>query len=1023
MSYAQVQVNNSMAARRQYRGKISTIMFNDPESGYAIFKIKREEDNQPIVAKGHVPNPIAGARIVYEGRWDRDAKRNTPFFNISQAKVDYAAGGKTAIRELLVSDFMPGIGPAMADKIVNHFGTNALDIIENHPNRLKEIYGIGDVMMMRIHDGYMQIAKDQELIAILLPYLSMQKISTIIKKFGSGQMALDEIKENPYVLYQRFSGIGFPTADRIALGGCGLQRQDPRRVTAIVLYTLEVEAQMKGNSFVWLPNIVTSVADVMRNTLHETVFPEKVIQDAINGAKRQHLIKAERLSSMSDAQQAISLYLHKYWFYECDIAYLCMNIHEGLNATYGVVMSADIEEAIRNIEQTDGFALDETQKQAVRTVFASDVQNVTVITGGPGSGKTTIIKTIIETWKVARGRSYSPEEILLCAPTGRASARMREATEHAASTIQSAYYSMCGECEARIIVVDEFSMCNLETAHMVFSLASKGCKLVIVGDPDQLPAIGAGNVLRDLIASEKVNICKLSACHRNAGSIVENAIHINSGETTEMFNLDDKFSLIEGSGKELRTIALNNYFSFVEKYGEMYTEHGASTREVFEEGIKQVCLLTPIKKKGAGNISATDLNLLIRDELNPATGENSAFISTFKSKVGPEQGFEFRIGDRVMLCKNHKGSFVNGDMGFITEYQERAYDEQTGAVIRNAYTIRFDNPCDVEGNIYTMTVSRKMLQSEFALAYAMTVHKSQGSEFKAVVIGVEQFRTRCRFLQRNLLYTAVTRAKKECRIVGEKEAVDAAILANDIEFRNTKLADRLKHFDMKWIISYEKRRVSVITALLQNSNAATESQDFQTACAIQPKSIIIGKTCAMIPKIITGDKYGKNIKRAGEATITNKLMTLANLEEVYKHNYFVPTDTLGVELLSRTVTLTRDDLNQMIEMWLSEMTDKHTTIEAREYVEAYINDEESKTLVFPIIELEELVFQKAVKEKYHIVCERGTQDGISRAMGNKVIDFKDMNNESMPAHKYDDDGIRRDGINPLTHSGYWEEEQ
>lgn len=228
---------------------------------------------------------------------------------------------------------------------------------------------------------------------------------------------------------------------------------------------------------------------------------------------------------------------------------------------------------------------------------------------------------------------------------------------------------------------------------------------------------------------------------------------------------------------------------------------------------------------------------------------------------------------------------------------------------------------------------------------------------------------------------------------------------------------------MKWIISYEKRRVSAITALLQNSNAATESQDFKTACAIQPKSIIIGKTCAMIPKIITGDKYGKNIKRAGEATIINKLMTLANLEEVYKHNYFVPTDTLGVELLSRTVTLTRDDLNQMIEMWLSEMTDKHTTIEAREYVEAYINDEESKTLVFPIIELEELVYQKAVKEKYHIVCERGTQDGISRAMGNKVIDFKDMNNESMPAHKYDDDGIRRDGINPLTHSGYWEEEQ
>lgn len=148
----------------------------------------------------------------------------------------------------------------------------------------------------------------------------------------------------------------------------------------------------------------------------------------------------------------------------------------------------------------------------------------------------------------------------------------------------------------------------------------------------------------------------------------------------------------------------------------------------------------------------------------------------------------------------------------------------------------------------------------------------------------------------------------------------------------------------------------------------------------------------------------------------------AQKNKVDARNYFVPTNTLGVELLSRTVTLTRDDLNQMIEMWLSEMTNTHTCVDAREYTEAYIDDDSEKTLIFPIIELEELVYQKAGREKYHIVCERGTQDGISRTMGNKVIDFKDMNNEPMPAHKYDDAGIRRDGINPLTHSGYWEEE-
>ena len=227
---------------------------------------------------------------------------------------------------------------------------------------------------------------------------------------------------------------------------------------------------------------------------------------------------------------------------------------------------------------------------------------------------------------------------------------------------------------------------------------------------------------------------------------------------------------------------------------------------------------------------------------------------------------------------------------------------------------------------------------------------------------------------------------------------------------------------MRWIVSYEHRRADVITKILKDSDASKQNADFNYVCSLMYKSVIIGKTCAMIPKIITGNKYGKAVTNPGKNGIADNLLSLTNLEQVYARNYFVPTNTLGVELLSRTVTLTRDDLNQMIEMWLSEMTNTHTCVDAREYTEAYIDDDSVKTLIFPIIELEELVYQKAGREKYHIVCERGTQDGISRTMGNKVIDFKDMNNEPMPAHKYDDAGIRRDGINPLTHSGYWEEE-
>lgn len=227
---------------------------------------------------------------------------------------------------------------------------------------------------------------------------------------------------------------------------------------------------------------------------------------------------------------------------------------------------------------------------------------------------------------------------------------------------------------------------------------------------------------------------------------------------------------------------------------------------------------------------------------------------------------------------------------------------------------------------------------------------------------------------------------------------------------------------MRWIVSYEHRRADVITKILKDSDASKQNADFNYVCSLMYKSVIIGKTCALIPKIITGNKYGKAVTNPGKNGIADNLLTLTNLEQVYARSYFVPTNTLGVELLSRTVTLTRDDLNQMIEMWLSEMTNTHTCVDAREYTEAYIDDDSEKTLIFPIIELEELVYQKAGREKYHIICERGTQDGISRTMGNKVIDFKDMNNEPMPAHKYDDAGIRRDGINPLTHSGYWEEE-
>ena len=717
-SYQTITYNrHAVQSATKFKAKIVDVPFCDPESGFAILIASRIEDGKSIVLKGIIPNPVENAYITYQGHWEQDARRGTQYVKVESCKIDYEAGGTDSIYELLTSGYVPGVGPVTAKKIIKAFGADSLKIIEKSPEKLTELAGIKEKAAKKIHDAYIHIAKDQELISFLLPFISMQKINAVLKEYGDSKQALAAIKENPYCLYQDVSGIGFAASDRIALVGLGMDRKDQRRVEAIVLHSLEVQAQMEGHSFVWLNQLMACVATTVEKELHESRIPEQSIRDAVNGARRKGLLVAEKSSGNASGKPLFCVYLRRYWALECDITFLCHTLHHCMNAACGIVSKADVDRAIQNVQMKDGFLLDDTQKQAAYTVYGSDSQNVTVITGGPGSGKTTIIKTIIEAFMVAKGSYYKEEDILLCAPTGRASARMREATGHAASTIQSAYFG-CFDNEASVIVVDEFSMCNLETAHMVFSLASHGCKLVIVGDPDQLPAIGAGNVLRDLIDSGEVNVCKLSSCHRNMGAIVENAMHINAGEQTSTFRQDESFLLI------------------------------------------------------------------------PATYENSGFIESLKGV--PEQGFDYRIGDRVMLCKNHRGSFVNGDMGFITSFEPKALD-QDGAMICNAYTVRFDNPCDVDGECFEMIVSRKTMQSEFALAYVMTVHKSQGSEFKAVVVA---FDTGWKQLQqRNLLYTAVTRSKNECRIVGNMDAVDVAIDTNDIENRNSLLKNRLQHYN------------------------------------------------------------------------------------------------------------------------------------------------------------------------------------------------------------------------------------
>ena len=293
----------------KFKAKIVDVPFCDPKSGFAILVASRIEDGKSIVLKGIIPNPVENAYITYQGHWEQDARRGTQYVKVESCKIDYEAGGTDSIYELLTSGYVPGVGPVTAKKIIKAFGADSLKIIEKSPEKLTELAGIKEKAAKKIHDAYIHIAKDQELISFLLPFISMQKINAVLKEYGDSKQALAAIKENPYCLYQDVSGIGFAASDRIALVGLGMDRKDQRRVEAIVLHSLEVQAQMEGHSFVWLNQLMACVATTVEKELHESRIPEQSIRDAVNGECFEMIVS--RKTMQSEFALAYAMTVHK----------------------------------------------------------------------------------------------------------------------------------------------------------------------------------------------------------------------------------------------------------------------------------------------------------------------------------------------------------------------------------------------------------------------------------------------------------------------------------------------------------------------------------------------------------------------------------------------------------------------------------------------------------------------------------------------------------------------------------------
>lgn len=729
-------------------GQVEKIIFESNDSNYRVVLISVDGDEEVIV--GNIEPLYSGDAITAVGNYEDDGKYGIRFivkeYEIREPEELYA------IEKYLSSGAIHGIGKKFANKIVSKFREDTLKIIENNPEKLAEIQGISPKRAKKIGDEFEKLKEFRNIMLFLRRYdISSVFAEKIYKKYGN--TVIDVLSRNPYRLADDITGIGFKRADEIAFKMGFLADSDVRK-KAVILHIINIELN-NGNTYLVETEIFDRVKELveideeeLKAQIYDLVIDKKLYIKKLNGEER--------------------IYLRKIYNIERSIAKNLILLNEKVE-----VNEIELEKRLREIEEENLIDLDELQKRAVYTAAES---GFVVITGGPGTGKTTTLNAIIKLFEKAG------LEVLLSAPTGRAAKRMSETTGHEAQTIHRLLEFKMGESsmsftrnrtnllEADVVVVDEASMIDVYLMYSLLDAIGTGTRLILVGDVNQLPSVGPGSVLRDIISSEKFSVVRLNKIFRQAAKsdIVKNAHRINGGEQIEIDNNSEDFFLIE---KEEAIFAQRTILSLVSEKLPRYLGG-----ESFD-----IQILTPMRK---GELGTQNLNKIMQQYLNP------------KSKDKREKQWNdniFREGDKVMQIKNDyqiewqvfskngavlKNGFgvFNGDCGFIKEINEYS----------GTLTVEFDDNKTVEYDIEKL--------DNIELAYAITIHKSQGSEYLGVVIpllsGPRQL------MNRNLLYTAVTRAKKCVTIVGKKTVFDNMI-KNEIELkRNTGLKDAILEEDI-----------------------------------------------------------------------------------------------------------------------------------------------------------------------------------------------------------------------------------
>lgn len=699
---------------------VERITYQNAENGYSVMKVKVKGYDDLVTLVGNLLEVPAGSVLLCEGEWRVDKRYGQQFQCETWEEVMPATA--YGIEKYLGSGLVKGIGPKFAKLIVGHFGTDTIEVIETDIERLYEVPGIGKKRVEKIRESWEKQKDIKNVMLFLQGFgVSTAYAAKIYRQYG--KESIDKVKENPYRLADDIWGIGFKTADGIARK-MGYEMNDERRLRSGLIYTLNQLAD-EGHCYAEEEQLIATARQLLE-------ADEECIHTAMTYA-----IETEDL--MLDGT---GIYLPPFYYAECGTANrLSTLVH---TKEVGSIFTARFD--LTKLQRETGIEYDEVQVEAIRQAIASKVM---VLTGGPGTGKTTTTKAIIAALQSAG------MHILLAAPTGRAAKRMSEATGMEAKTIHRLLeynpqdgYKRNDEnpLEGDALIVDECSMIDIILMNNLTKALPTTMRLVLVGDIDQLPSVGAGNVLRDIIDSGVIPVVRLTRIFRQAQSsrIVMSAHAINRGCFPDISNgqhTDFFFMKQEEPEKVAETIV-----SLVrDRLPKAYRQPAANIQ-----------VLTPMQR---GVVGAANLNMALQQALN----HNTAALV--------RGGYTYKEGDRVMQLRNNYDKDVyNGDLGYV-----RSVDME-----ERTLTVDFD------GQLVEYEVSEL---DELTLAYATTIHKSQGSEYPIVVMPV--LMTHYVMLQRNLIYTGITRAKKICVLVGQTKALAYAIHNMKVLKRNTRLKERL----------------------------------------------------------------------------------------------------------------------------------------------------------------------------------------------------------------------------------------